>query len=56
MKNENEKLDNLFQKLEQQWDIQEIGNNHEDRFLAKLKTKKQSNKYFFISCIDSKFG
>lgn len=46
MKNENEKLDNLFQKLEQQWDIQEIENNHEDRFLAKLKTKKQSNKYF----------
>lgn len=46
MKNENEKIDNLFEKLERQWDIEEIENNHEVRFLAKLKTKKQSKKYF----------
>ena len=46
MKNENEKLDNLFQKLEHQWDIEEIGMHHQERFLAKLNTKKQYKKYF----------
>lgn len=46
MKNENEKIDDLFQKREHQWDIEEIENNHEVRFFTKLKTKKRSKKYF----------
>ena len=46
MKNENEKLDDLFQKLEQQWDIEEVRINHQERFLSKLNSKKQYKKYF----------
>ena len=44
----NEKLDNLFQKLENQWDIEEVGINHQERFLSKLNTKKQYKKYFLV--------
>lgn len=45
MKNENDKIDNLFQKLQQEWDIEEIESNHQERFLTKLKPKKYSKKY-----------
>lgn len=37
MKNENEALDQLFIKLNKQWDIQEVREKHELRFLKKLK-------------------
>ncbi|MCK8142577.1 anti-sigma factor [Flavobacterium sp. I-SCBP12n] len=47
MKKENKKIDNLFQKLEHQWDIAELEKDHGERFLNKLNTKKQSKKYFF---------
>ena len=51
MKIENEDLENLFQKLEHKWDIEEIEYNHQERFLTKLKTKKQSKKYYFAITI-----
>ena len=42
MKKENEKLDSLFEKFKQQWDIEEIREEHQQRFRSKLKVKKRS--------------
>ena len=42
MKNENEKLDNLFQKLEHDWDTEETEFKHEQRFLDRLNSNKPS--------------
>jgi hypothetical protein len=46
MKKENDKLNQLFENLEDQWDFQEIENNHEKRFLNKLHVKKAKKNYF----------
>ncbi|PIF62877.1 hypothetical protein CLV00_2547 [Flavobacterium sp. 11] len=46
MKKENKKLDKLFDKFENQWDIETIENHHEERFLKKLKSKKSNWKRF----------
>ncbi|MNR97284.1 hypothetical protein D3C72_284530 [compost metagenome] len=46
MKKRDDQLDQLFEKHENQWDIQEISNNHEERFLNKLKKKKTKKNYF----------
>ncbi|MBF7093183.1 anti-sigma factor [Flavobacterium sp. ALJ2] len=44
MKKENNKLDQLFKKFENQWDIQEMKPEHEADFLNKLKkTKPKKN-------------
>lgn len=51
MKNENEKLDNLFQKLEHDWDTEEIEVKHEQRFLDKLNSNKPAKKYFLAIAI-----
>lgn len=51
MKNENEKLDNLFQKLEHDWDTEEIEFKHEQRFLDRLNSNKSSKKYFLALAI-----
>jgi hypothetical protein len=40
MKNENDELDQMFTNLTDQWDIQEIQESHENRFLKKLKPTK----------------
>lgn len=48
MKKENDKLSELFENLENQWDFQEIGNKHEKRFLNKLQAKKAKKNYFFL--------
>lgn len=51
MKKENEQLEQLFQNLENQWDIETIESNHETRFTEKLKSKKskKSKNNHFIS-------
>lgn len=46
MKKENKKLGHLFEKFENQWDIEIIENNHEERFIKKLKSKKTNWKRF----------
>lgn len=51
MKNENEKLNQLFEKFENQWDIQEINNDHSEQFLKKLKLRKVKKNYTFIYAI-----
>ena len=43
MLKENDKMDDLFAKFENQWDIQEPDANHYDRFLAKQHGKKSKN-------------
>ncbi|PWA07854.1 anti-sigma factor [Flavobacterium laiguense] len=51
MKNENEKLDQLFENLENQWDVHEIDSQHINRFSAKLALKKRKNSFGFIYAI-----
>ncbi len=40
MKKENIKLDQLFEKFENEWDIETLEGSHEKRFLKKLKPEK----------------
>lgn len=51
MKNENEKLDQLFENLENQWDIHELDSKHLDRFSKKMVLKKKKRNYSFIYAI-----
>lgn len=51
MKNENEKLDQLFENLENQWDVHEMDNQHIDRFSKKLALKKRKKNFSFIYAI-----
>jgi hypothetical protein len=51
MKNENEKLDQLFENLENQWDIRELDHEHGNRFSKKLVLKKKKRNYSFIYAI-----
>lgn len=46
MKKENIKLDHLFEKFENQWDIESLESNHEERFVKKIKAKKSNWKRF----------
>jgi hypothetical protein len=46
MKKENKKLDQLFEKFENQWDIESPESDHEERFVSKLRTKKTNWKRF----------
>lgn len=48
MKNENEKLDQLFENLENQWDVHELDTEHLDRFSKKMVYKKKKRNYSFI--------
>jgi hypothetical protein len=48
MKKENGKLEQLFQKLENQWDIETIDSNHETHFIEKLK-KSKKNKFISLA-------
>ena len=51
MKKENDKIDNVFQKVNQNWDVEDLQDGHNKRFLNKLKTKKRSKKYFLSLAI-----
>ncbi len=46
MKKENDKLDELFKKHQNNWDIEELNANHKDDFLNKLNQKKSKRNYF----------
>ncbi|RZJ52065.1 MAG: anti-sigma factor [Flavobacterium sp.] len=47
MKKENDKLDQLFQKFENQWDVQELNSDHQLDFLHKLNNKKKPKKNYY---------
>jgi len=51
MKNENEKLDQLFENLENQWDVQKLDSQHLDRFSKKMTLKKRKRNYSFIYAV-----
>lgn len=44
MLGKNDKMENLFEKFENQWDIHEPDENHYDRFLAKQSRGKKKNQ------------
>ena len=46
MKKENKKLDQLFEKYENEWDIETLEASHEERFLKKMKPEKSNWKRF----------
>lgn len=45
MNNVNEKLDELFENLENQWDIHELDAQHSNRFSQKLALKKRKRNF-----------
>ena len=52
MKNENENLDDLFKKFENQWDVHEMDSDHQLDFLNKLnkaQPKKKNYTFFAIA-------
>lgn len=53
MKKENDSLDQLFEKFENQWDVQEMNSDHQLDFLNKLNSKKQPKRknYWFVTAI-----
>jgi hypothetical protein len=51
MKNENEKLDQLFENLENQWDLQELDSEHLTRFSKKTVLKKKKRNHSLIYAI-----
>jgi len=51
MKMDNEKLDQLFENLENQWDVQELDSEHLTRFSQKLNLKKRKKNYSFFYAI-----
>lgn len=51
MKKENNNLDELFKRYENQWDVQEINPNHQNNFLNKLTKKKPKKNYWFVTAI-----
>jgi hypothetical protein len=51
MKKENDNLDQLFEKFENQWDVQEISPDHQVDFLNKLNKKQPAKKYWYLTAI-----
>lgn len=51
MKNEKDNLDELFNRFENQWDIQELNLDHQMDFLQKLNKKEPKKRYWFVTAI-----
>ena len=51
MKNEKDNLDELFNRFENQWDIQELNPDHQMDFLQKLNKKEPKKRYWFVTAI-----
>lgn len=51
MKKENDNLDELFKKFENQWDIQEMNSGHEMDFFNKLNKKQTKKKNYAVWAI-----
>lgn len=48
MKKENDDLDQLFEKFENQWDVQEMSSDHQVDFLNKLNKKQPKKKNYAV--------
>ncbi|WP_125723680.1 anti-sigma factor [Flavobacterium ustbae] len=51
MKNEKDNLDELFNRFENQWDIQELNPDHQMDFLQKLNKKEPKKRYWVVTAI-----
>ncbi|MET3028879.1 anti-sigma factor [Flavobacterium sp. UW10123] len=51
MKNEKDNLDELFNRFENQWDIEELNPDHQMDFLQKLNKKEPKKRYWFVTAI-----
>ncbi|SHL48216.1 anti-sigma factor [Flavobacterium chilense] len=51
MKKENDDLDQLFEKFENQWDVQELNPDHQIDFLNKLNKKQPKKKNYAVWAI-----
>lgn len=51
MKNEKDNLDELFNRFENQWDVQELNPDHQMDFLQKLNKKEPKKRYWFVTAI-----
>lgn len=52
MKKENDNLDQLFNRFENQWDVQDLNSDHQEVFLNKLNRKQPKKKnYWFATAI-----
>ncbi|MDQ6530764.1 MULTISPECIES: anti-sigma factor [unclassified Flavobacterium] len=51
MKNEKDNLEELFNRFENQWDIQELNPDHQMDFLQKLNKKEPKKRYWFVTAI-----
>ncbi|WP_235832363.1 anti-sigma factor [Flavobacterium zhairuonense] len=52
MEKNNDNLDQLFNKFEDQWDVQELNPDHQDIFLNKLNQKQPKKRnYWFATAI-----
>lgn len=52
MKKENDNLNQLFNKFENQWDVQELNPDHQEVFMNKLNRKQPKKKnYWFATAI-----
>lgn len=47
MKKTNDPIEKMFENFENQWDIQELPNNHQERFLTKQKSRKQAKSTWY---------
>ena len=47
MKKENENLDQLFKKFENQWDVEEMNPDHQLDFMNKLNNEKKPKKNYY---------
>jgi len=51
MKKENDKLDQLFKKFDNQWDVHEMSSDHQVNFLNKLNRKQPKKKNYAVLAI-----
>lgn len=47
MKKNNDAVTEVFERLKHEWDIEDLDENHYDRFIAKQTRKKQTKKYWY---------
>ncbi|WP_309640307.1 anti-sigma factor [Flavobacterium sp.] len=51
MKKNHDTLEDVFKKFEHQWDIQDLDDNHYDRFIAKQSRKSNAKKYWYAMSV-----
>jgi phosphoglycerol transferase MdoB-like AlkP superfamily enzyme len=47
MKNQKNKIEDIFKHYENQWDIYDLNDNHEERFIRKQNSRYDNRTYYF---------